>query len=125
MEHIKGKDNLILDLLSRPSISCVMENPIRLKVLPMIFMFQPVDPDKFLSERIPLELSRSISSTTLNNITLKKLFEYQYNLIRTYGPEFLTSLGFHPENPFSCIFSFLNQSPERDFFWPKELLILF
>ena len=39
VEHIKGEDNLIPDLLSRPSVSCVMENPFQLKVLPMIFIF--------------------------------------------------------------------------------------
>ena len=39
VEHIKGEDNLIPDLLSRPSVSFAMENPFQLKVLPMIFMF--------------------------------------------------------------------------------------
>ena len=29
VEHIKGEDNLIPDLLSRPSISCAIENPFK------------------------------------------------------------------------------------------------
>ena len=41
VEHIKSDNNLIPNLLSRLTILGAMENPFNLKVLPMIYMFEP------------------------------------------------------------------------------------
>ncbi|KAL2506130.1 RNA-directed DNA polymerase [Abeliophyllum distichum] len=129
VKHIKGHDNLLPNLLSRPKpkISAI-------KPIPIICMMGPFSSKPSSSESsssIPSEIYPNMDnfSSEINNLikdkTLKArsrelMLKYQSLVIQKHGIHIFGGLGFQPDYPFLNLFFF---NPDR-FQWAfsKEIL---
>ena len=112
-KHIKGKDNIIPDMLTRPP----SHHPSS-KIIPVIVMMNPSSPSSSSTppnklakpplqsklENLPLNLIKDITFRTIQSRARTKLYQYQSLIIAKYADHAIRPIGIHPKNPFLHIF---------------------
>ncbi|GMN18943.1 hypothetical protein TIFTF001_046874 [Ficus carica] len=127
MSHIKGKDNVIPDFLSRPAINLITAKH---NTIPLIFTITKI-PESMASSSssnlmalFPLTFPKDATAITLSDDPKKKAInralKIQTKLIQIHGESMVQDFNFHPKYPFVRIF------PLREtWFMPKPLTYFF
>ena len=106
VKHIKGKDNVIADLLSRPIIKRQLPSSIFIALSKaqttilvfFIMSFQPI-------RDIPPEVPEEFHNNTLGRSAEGLLWHYHSQSIKEHGLHVLGGLDFHPHYPFLHLFN--------------------
>ncbi|KAL2471404.1 Uncharacterized protein Adt_39540 [Abeliophyllum distichum] len=100
VKHIKGHNNLLPDLLSRPK-----SKPMINKIIPVICMIGPSyskpsssrPPEIYPNiQKFPPEIHDLIANKTLKARSKELMLKYQSIVIQNHGIHILGGLGFHP-----------------------------
>ncbi|KAL4336066.1 hypothetical protein GQ457_07G043400 [Hibiscus cannabinus] len=102
-KHIKGKSNVLADLLTRPKImmyrASSSQNPIPKKKQKgnseSAFNIPPN-----LNPEFPPEVYRLVLENKFHSKAKDMIFEYQLDIFRDYGGLMLNPFGLHPDYPF-------------------------
>ncbi|KAL2524890.1 RNA-directed DNA polymerase [Abeliophyllum distichum] len=129
IKHIKGHDNLLPDLLSRPKPKISVIKPI-----PIICMMGPSSSKPSSSkssssrpseiypnmDNFPPEINNLIKDKTLKARSRELMLKYQSLVIQKHGIHIFGGLGFHPDYPFLNLFFF---NPDKlQWAFSKEIL---
>ncbi|KAK9029789.1 hypothetical protein V6N11_026891 [Hibiscus sabdariffa] len=102
-KHIKGKTNVLADLLTRPKIMMYRASSSK-ETVPG--KKQKKDPETAfnippnLNPEFPPEVYRLVLENKFHSKTRDMIFEYQLDIFRNYGGLMLSPFGLHPDYPF-------------------------
>ncbi|KAG8493395.1 hypothetical protein CXB51_010802 [Gossypium anomalum] len=125
-KHIKGKENVLADFLSRPKPEIQLNRKIFWPKPIMMYRpysssstsptSYPVTPN--LNPEFPPEVYRLTQNETFHQKAKDMMFEYQIQVFKNFGGLILKSWGVHPDYPFihPINFQFLEQPEELKWF---------